>query len=480
MNEMTSVAQAKSAGRAVRETMQSLINKGVEYCLPFYVDVHGVPKTKTVPVSHFDRMMRGSELFTGAALDGLGQGPHDDELALVPDPDAVIQLPWRPNVALIPGQLTYHEKPYPMCSRTILAKQVERATNMGLRFNLGIECEVYLVRKDAAAHNGIAPNDPRDNIAKAAYDVSLTLINLDFLHEAVDAMNKLGWEVHSLDHEDANGQFEFDFAYSDVMTMADRFITWRLMMKEIARRHGWEATMMPKPYADRTGSGAHFNMSLEDLKTGKNISGDAGDKRGCGLSKTAYQFLGGLRKHAAAIVATSCPTVNSYKRLIKSGSMTGYTWAPIFISYGGNNRTHMFRVPMLRPQVEGAGHGAGNINLSSIRWECRAVDTATNPYLSAAMMLCAGLDGIEQNLDPGEPELVNMYELPDQELERRGVKQLPRTLLESVTAFEQDDLGRRVMGEDLFKSYIALKKSEWWSYHNSISQWEIDHYLTKF
>ena len=480
MNEMNPAAQAKSAGRAGRETMQSLIDKGVEYCLPFYVDVHGVPKTKTVPVSHFDRMMRGSELFTGAALDGLGQGPHDDELALVPDPDAVIQLPWRPNVALIPGQLTYHEKPYPMCSRTILAKQVERATKMGLRFNLGIECEVYIVRKDAAAHNGIAPNDPRDNIAKAAYDASLTLINLDFLHEAVDAMNKLGWEVHSLDHEDANGQFEFDFAYSDVMTMADRFITWRLMMKEIARRHGWEATMMPKPYADRTGSGAHFNMSLEDLKTGKNISGDADDKRGCGLSKTAYQFLGGLRKHAAAIVATSCPTVNSYKRLIKSGSMTGYTWAPIFISYGGNNRTHMFRVPMLRPQIEGAGHGAGNINLSSTRWECRAVDTATNPYLSAAMMLCAGLDGIEQNLDPGEPDLVNMYELPDQELERRGVRQLPRTLLESVTAFEQDDLGRRVMGEDLFKSYIALKKSEWWSYHNSISQWEIDHYLTKF
>ncbi len=467
-----------SAGKAGRETMQSLIGKGVEYCLPFYVDVHGVPKTKTVPVSHFDRMMRGSELFTGAALDGLGQGPHDDELALVPDPDAVIQLPWRPNVAFIPGQLTYHEKPYPMCSRTILARQVERAAKMGLRFNLGIECEVYIVRKDPAAHNGIAPNDPRDNIPKAAYDASLTLINLDFLHEAVDAMNKLGWEVHSFDHEDANGQFEFDFAYADVMTMADRFITWRLMMKEIARKHGWEATMMPKPYADRTGSGAHFNMSLEDIKTGKNISGDAGDKRGCGLSKTAYQFLGGLRKHAAAIVATSCPTVNSYKRLIKSGSMTGYTWAPIFISYGGNNRTHMFRVPMLRPQIEGAGHG--NINLSSTRWECRAVDTATNPYLSAAMMLCAGLDGIEQNLDPGEPDLVNMYELPDQELERRGVRQLPRTLLESIGAFEQDDLGRRVMGEELFKSYAALKKSEWWSYHNSISQWEIDHYLTKF
>ena len=166
-------------------------------------------------------------------------------------------------------------------------------------------------------------------------------------------MNKLGWEVHSFDHEDANGQFEFDFAYADAMTMADRFVVWRLMMKELARKHGFEATMMPKPYADRTGSGAHFNMSLADVNTGKNVSGDASDKRGCGLSKRAYQFLGGLRKHAAAIVAVSCPTVNSYKRLIKTGSMTGYTWAPIFISYGGNNRTHMFRVPLLRPHIEG-------------------------------------------------------------------------------------------------------------------------------
>jgi glutamine synthetase len=483
MNELKTASKAKPAGQAsgeCRETMQSLIDKGVEYCMPFYVDVHGIPKTKTVPVSHFDRMMRGSELFTGAALDGLGQGPHDDELAVMPAPDGVVQLPWRPNVAIVPGQLAYHNQPWPMCSRTILAKQVERAARLGLRFNLGIECEVYIVRRDEAAPNGIVPNDPRDNIPKAAYDASLTLINLEFLDEVVSSMNKLGWEVHSFDHEDANGQFEFDFAYADVMTMADRFITWRLMMKEIARKYGWEATMMPKPYADRTGSGAHFNMSLADVKTGKNISGDANDKRGCGLSKMAYQFLGGLRKHAAAIVATTCPTVNSYKRLIKSGSMTGYTWAPIFISYGGNNRTHMFRVPMLRPEIEGSGHGDAAINLSSTRWECRAVDPTINPYLAAAMMLGAGLDGIEQDLDPGDPDLVNMYELPEQELVRRGVKQLPRTLLESITAFEADDLGRRVMGEDLFKSYIALKKSEWWGYHNSISRWEIDQYLTRF
>ena len=482
MNELATGAQIASSGEAAkpkRETMRSLIDKGVEYCMPLYVDVHGVAKTKTVPIDHFDRMMRGSELFIGAALDGLGQGPHDDELAVVPDPDAVMQLPWRPNIAVIPGQLSYHEQPYPMCSRTILARQVERAAKMGLKFNLGIECETYIVKRDPSAHNGIVPNDPRDDIAKAAYDAALTLINLEFLNDVVSSMNKLGWKVHSFDHEDANGQFEFDFAYADVLTMADRFVVWRLMMKELARKYGWEATMMPKPYADRTGSGAHFNMSLADIKTGKNISGDATDPRGCGLSKLAYQFLGGLKRHAAALVAVSCPTVNSYKRLIKTGSITGYTWAPIFISYGGNNRTHMFRVPMLRPHIEG-GHVDPHVNLSSARWECRAVDPAMNPYLAAAMFLGAGLDGIEQDLDPGDPQFVNMYELSDKELAERGIKQLPQTLLEAIAAFEQDELGSRVMGAELRDAYIDLKKSEWWSYHNAISQWEIDHYLTKF
>jgi len=257
-------------------------------------------------------------------------------------------------------------------------------------------------------------------------------------------------------------------------------VIWRLMMKELARKYGYEATTMPKPYADRTGSGAHFNMSLSDLTTGQNVSGDASDQRGCGLSKRAYQFIGGLRKHAAAIVATSCPTVNSYKRLIKTGSMTGYTWAPIFISYGGNNRTHMLRVPRLRPQIEGGAKGGHGVNLSSTRWESRAVDPAMNPYLAAAMTLAAGLEGIEQDLDPGEPLNLNMYELSDQELMDRGVQTLPRTLLESIEAFAADPIGKEVMGEDLFKSYVDLKTREWWDYHNTISRWEIDQYLTKF
>ncbi len=455
----------------------TLAAEGVKYCLAAYVDVHGVTKGKAVPLSHLGRMSRGSELYTGAALDGLGQGPSDEELAVIPDLEKLTILPWRRDTAWVPGDLTFRRSPWPMCARTVLKQQMARAERLGLRFNLGIECEIYLVRRE----NGtIVPANPNDTLAKAAYDVANLLENMDWLDEIVGYMDEMGWDVHSFDHEDANSQFELDFAYADAVTMADRYTLWRLMAKEVARRHGFEASFMPKPYNNRTGSGAHLNMSMEDISTGRNLFGEASDPRNCGLSPLAYKFLAGILKHAPAIVAVTCPTVNSYKRLVKTGSMTGYTWAPIFISYGGNNRTHMLRVPMIRPEIEDRQPGPGSVYLSSARVECRAADVAFNPYLAAAMMLGAGLDGIENDLDPGDPHQENMYELSDAELAARGVAQLPRTLLEAIEAFGGDSLGREVMGDDLFESYIALKSEEWWRYHNEISPWEIDSYLTKF
>ena len=456
---------------------QKLIKDGVKYCFASYVDVHGIPKGKTVPIHHFERMMRGSELFTGAALDGLGQGPDDDELAIHPDVDAVTQLPWRPEIAWAPGNLKYHDDPWHMCSRTLLLQQVDRAAEMGFGLNLGIECELYVVDN---SDGKIKPHNPNDSLPKAAYDFSMTLESMEYLDEVVSYMNELGWDVYSFDHEDANGQYEFDFAYADVLTMADRFVLWRLLTKEVARSFGWEATFMPKPYTDRTGSGAHFNMSLTSVKTGKNISGNKRDPRGCGLSKEAYQFLGGIKRHAKAIVAATCPTVNSYKRLVKTGSMTGYTWAPVFISYGGNNRTHMLRVPKLRPEIEGNANPNEDNYLSGARLECRAVDTAMNPYLASALMLGAGLNGIEQGLDPGDPLDFNMYEQSDAQLKQKNVELLPRTLLEAIEALDRDPLAKQVMGADLKKAYVKLKTDEWWDFHNHISTWEIDNYLTKF
>jgi len=433
---------------------------GIRYCLAAYTDVHGVGKAKCVPIDHFGGMMRGSELFTGAALDGLGQGPDDDELSIRPDLDRIVELPWMKGYAWAPGHLYYHHDPWPMCSRVVLQRAVDRAAAMGFVFNLGIETEFYLVRRQDGR---IIPANSRDVLAKAAYDIVDLLENMPFMDEVIGYMNHLGWDVHSFDHEDSNSQFEFDFSYTDVMSMADRQTLWRMMMKEVARKHGFDVTLMPKPYANRTGTGAHFNMSLADIKSGANLFADPNDPRGCGVSKLAYQFIAGVLAHAPAITAVAAPTVNSYKRLVKSGSMTGFTWAPIFRSYGGNNRTHMIRIPLTSPRVES-----------------RAVDATSNPYLAAAAYLQAGLDGVEQNLDPGEPRRENMYLLSDAELDARGVKTLPRTLLEAVEAFDADPLMEKAFGPELKRSYVELKSNEWWDYHNSISQWEIDRYLTFF
>jgi glutamine synthetase len=276
-------------------------------------------------------------------------------------------------------------------------------------------------------------------------------------------MNELGYDVHSFDHEDANSQFELDFSYTDVMTMSDRFVLWRLMTKLLARKYGFEATFMPKPYADRTGNGGHFNMSMSDLESGENMFDDPDDPRGAGVSKLAYQFIAGVLRHAPAISAVTAPTVNSYKRLIKTGSMTGFTWAPVYISFGANNRTHMLRIPM----------GGGRV-------ESRAVDTACNPYLAAALLLGAGLEGIENELDPGDPIELNMYEQSDEQLGELGVNVLPRTLLEAVEAFAADPLVEDVFGSELKTSYAELKETEWWDYHNTVSEWEYDRYLEFF
>ena len=270
---------------------EELRERGVAYCLSAYVDMHGMPKAKAVPIDHFSKMMSGSELFTGAAIDGLGQGPADDELSVWPEVDAIIQLPWEPTVAWAPGHLHFHGERYPMDSRTILREQTDRLAAHGLQFNLGIETEFFLVHREGS---GIIPANPKDVLPRAAYDVAGLLENLPFLDQLISYMNQLGWDVHSFDHEDANSQFELDFSYTDVITMSDRFVLWRLMTKLLAREYGFEATFMPKPYADRTGNGGHFNMSMSDLESGENVFADPDDPRGAGVSKLAYQFIAGV------------------------------------------------------------------------------------------------------------------------------------------------------------------------------------------
>ncbi|MEM6465713.1 MAG: type III glutamate--ammonia ligase, partial [Pseudomonadota bacterium] len=270
---------------------QSLIDQGVTTCIASYVDMHGVSKSKFVPISHFDQMIAGSEMFTGAALDGVPQEINDEEVACMPDPASASVLPFDPSLAYFSCDLWCEGKPFEPCSRNILGRQVEKAAGLGYTMNLGIEAEFFVFRNEAGTPN---PVSPQAHLDKPAYDTSRLLDNLPWLQELVHAMDTLGWDVYSFDHEDGIGQVEIDFAYADVRTMSDRYVLLRMMANKIANIHGAYASFMPKPFGERTGSGAHFNMSLADANTGENLFKASDDPRGCGLSPLGYQFLAGI------------------------------------------------------------------------------------------------------------------------------------------------------------------------------------------
>ncbi|WP_373541185.1 type III glutamate--ammonia ligase [Chamaesiphon sp.] len=445
----------------IQALQTSLAAQGVKYALASFADIHGMCKAKSVPLSHLGQMMAGSELFTGAALDGVPQAVSDDEVAAHPDPTSLTILPWKSDVAWFASDLYLGDKPFAACSRGILKRVLAEAATMGFTFNLGIETEFFLLRETADGQ--VIPVSDRDTLAKPCYDLQGLLDNYEWVTEIVEAMNQMGWDVYSFDHEDGNGQFETDFAYCDALKMADRLVFFRLMVKEIARKHGFFATFMPKPFANMTGSGAHFNMSLADIHTGENLFDDPSDIRGCKLSTLGYQFIAGVLKHAPAICATIAPTVNSYKRLVARGSMSGFTWAPVYVCYGNNNRTNMLRIPMAGGRVE-----------------CRAADISCNPYLGAAMLLAAGLEGIRSGLDPGEPHTENMYNYSMAELAEMKISFLPRTLGDAIAAFAADPLSEQVMGSLMYKSYVDFKTQEWQEYHSHVSDWEIKRYLKFF
>lgn len=440
-----------------------LKEKGVRYCMGAYVDIHGIPKGKVVPIDHLLHMAHGSELYTGYALDGLGQQPNDDEIASVPDLDHIIQLPWEPKIAWMPADNTFHGQPYRLNTRVALKQQQQIAADMGYGFNLGIECEVYLLRKNADGSLSVPHAD--DKLTKPCYDLRGFMDNFNWLDRVAHTINELGWDLYSFDHEDANGQFEFDFTYADALVMCDRFIFFREMAKRYAREEGLLATFMPKPFKDKTGNGAHFNMSLRDLSTGKNLFAcdPANDPRGLGLTETGYHFIGGILKHGRALCAAFAPTVNSYKRLVRQGAMSYFTWAPVFNSYGSNNRTNSVRVPM----------GGG-------RCESRNADGAVNPYLAATLALAAGLEGIREQIDPGNPQEDNLYALTEAERTKRGIDFLPQTLAEAVTAFTDDPLIEATLGAELKQEFIKYKTREWEAYHQDISPWETERYSHLF
>jgi glutamine synthetase len=427
----------------VRKLKAELIEKGVQYCFATFVDVHGIPKSKCVPIAKFEEMCSGSELYTVGANEGMGLvGPHEDECQTIPDLDSCVVFPWDNQYAWLSSNLSYHGNPYEGSPRDILIRVTQQAKAMGYSLQLGFEPEFYVLKKNETTgkYEPLAPVAFKQ--PNTCYDVSQTLMSMQFLDPMCRYIEQLGWGVHSFDQECGKGQYEFDFHYTDALTTADRFIFLRLMAKEVAASLGAIATFMPKPFSNDFRSGAHFNMSLNDA-SGKNVFIGGGAKYGLNCSKLCLNFVGGLLKHASAITAVCCPTFNSYKGLIAQGDLAEMSWAPVLKCYGSNNRSAMLRLPMSRPCVEN-----------------RAVDMSVNPYLGAALSLAAGLEGIRDNLDPGEPLNDNLYTLSDHDTQRRKVDRLPQTLLDAVRAFEEDSLVTETFGATFQQIYAEQKRKE--------------------
>lgn len=444
---------------------QQLLEAGVKYCFASYVDIHGIPKAKCTPIDKFEKMCAGAELFTVGALEGMGlTGPQEDECAAVPDLDTCVIFPWDKTQAWYTGELYYHGQPYANDSRVILKRMVKLAAAQGYRVNLGIEPEFYLLRHDDKGK--LAPLGPGYKGICPAYDLHSTTHVIDTLDKLAGYMEALGWNLYSFDQEGGRGQYEFDFGYTDVLSSSDQLIFLRLMIKRLADDIGGLATFMPKPFASEFRSGAHFNISLEDMATGENIfapgpgqPGAMTTKYGADFSDAAYHFTAGLLKHAKALTALTCPTYNSYQGLIARGAMADMSWAPVIMAYGRNNRSAMLRMPANRYCIEN-----------------RAPDMSCNPYLAAAFHIAAGLEGMADKLDPGAPQNNNAYELGTSLREQRQ-QLLPRTLLHALEAFDDDPLTSVVFGD--FKDiFIRQKMREWESSFYRITQEQLDDKLT--
>lgn len=442
----------------VREYVQA---QGIEFLFAQFVDMHGKPCAKLVPATHLDDLLENGAGFAGFAAGDIGQRPHDPDIVAMPDPASFTPLPWRPNVARMACDLQVEGEPWPYCPRTILRNQLARAAELELELKVGIELEYFLVRRRPDGSIEVA--DELDSLAQPCYDLRALTRNLDFVTEVADNLNALGWNNYATDHEDANGQFEQNFDYGDALTLCDRAIFFRFMVEAMAQQRGLIATFMPKPFAHLTGNGCHFHISL--WKNGDNVFHAAADEdpRGIGLSPDGYHFLAGLKAHAKSYIALTAPTVTSYKRLVV-GSRSGSAWAPVYISYGYNNRTQMLRIP-----------GAGRI-------EDRTVDGSCNPYLAATALLASGLDGIQNQLDPGEPTShLNLHELTEAERAEHGIELLPSNLLDATRQLEQNPVLRKALGtcahEDYIDYFIRIKRQEWETAQQQITQWELDHYL---
>ena len=416
--------------------------RGIKYFLISYVDLFGTLRAKLAPAAAIGDMAKEGAGFAGFAS-WLDMTPADPDVLAIPDPNSLIQLPWKPEGGWLAADPYMNGKLVEQAPRTILKKIIARAAEKGLQLKTGVECEFFLLSPD-----GGAISDKSDTQAKPCYDQSALMRRYDVISEICDSMLELGWGPYQNDHEDANGQFEMNWQYDDALTTADRMAFFKYMVKAIAEKHGLRATFMPKPFANLTGSGAHVHVSL--WKDGKNVFDDGND--GLGLSRQGYNFIGGVRDAAQEICSITNPTVNSYKRINAPVTSSGATWSPNTVTYTGNNRTHMIRIP-----------GGG-------RFEFRLGDGAANPYLLPAALLAAGLDGIAKGTDPGAPLNIDMY--AEGHKAPPGTKKLPLNLLDALRLTEKSALLRRELGDEFVDSYVKLKTREWNDYMRYLTDWE--------
>jgi len=416
--------------------------RGIKYFLISYVDLFGTLRAKLVPAVAIDGMAKSGAGFAGFAS-WLDMTPADPDVFAIPDPDSLIQLPWKKEVGWLAADPWMNGKPVAHAPRNVLKRMKAKAEKQGYVMKTGVECEFFLLAPD-----GSAISDAADTSAKPCYDQSALMRRYDVITEICDAMLELGWGPYQNDHEDANGQFEMNWNYDDLLVTADRQAFFKYMVKSIAEKHGLRATFMPKPFANLTGSGCHAHVSL--WQGGRNAFDDAKDE--LGLSKTGYHFIGGLMAATQEICAITNPTVNSFKRINAPVTLSGATWSPNTVTFTGNNRTHMIRVP------EGG------------RFEFRLPDGAANPYLMPAAILAAGLDGIARKADPGKALDINMY--TEGHKAPAGTKKLPLNLLDAIRLTDASKVLRRELGAEFVDAYVKLKTAEWNDFTRQLTDWE--------
>ena len=450
----------------IAEVRERLEKAGVKYVMSAWIDLHGIPKSKPVPMSDIEALCLGKgPQFAVHSVSFVPElSPADADQIMIPDLDAVYVCPWDTTMAIIFADLYWEGAPYKVCPRQALKRAIQAAADDGFTGYAGVEPEFIVMKYDAAGQPVKAfDDDPAEGIRPRrqafGYDVEYSINAMSFLGELIDILEDLGWNLHDVVAEGAYSQFELDFHYTHLLEMADRLVFLRILLKEIAKKHGMFVTFMPKPTIGDWRSGAHINLSIVRTDApGQNIFGDSD-----GWSDASRHAVGGLMKHAEAITAITCPTVNSYNGLVpRVGGLEGgtVTWAPTNITFGFNNRSAQFRLPQSRYCIEN-----------------RACDMTMNVYLGLAIHLSAALEGIREQIEPGDPSDFDLYALNDTQLAERGIRRLPRNLFAAVQALREDDLAIEVMGPVMHNSYLEYKTDEWERYHQAVTDWEVQEYL---